>query len=119
MRRALVIADDLSGAAEIAGIGTRFGLPTRLALDRVDNFADGLTVIDSDSRSLPPVQAAQRVGQLISGVDSHHFDFIYKKTDSALRGHIVAELSAVLHQFDEPAALLLPQNPSRGRVIVD
>ena len=29
MKRVLVIADDLSGAAEIAGIGRRYGLPTR------------------------------------------------------------------------------------------
>ena len=50
MTRVLVIADDLSGAAEIAGVGLRYGLPTRLLRERPVECGEGLTVIDSDSR---------------------------------------------------------------------
>lgn len=118
MRKALVIADDLSGAAEIAGIGYRYGLPTRLVRERPRGFAAGLTVIDSDSRSLSPADAASRVSACIEGIDPASFDLIYKKTDSVLRGPVAAEIDALMTTLDRPAALLVPQNPTRARVIV-
>ena len=46
MTRILAIADDLSGAAEIAGIGRRFGLTTRLWRDRAGHSEPGLTVVE-------------------------------------------------------------------------
>src|SRR5437667_1685639 len=119
MKRLLAIADDLTGAAEIAGIGHRYALPTMLALNRPDSFCDGLTVIDSDTRSLNPALAQERIVQLINGIDSSQFDLIYKKTDSVMRGRILIEVVAMMEQFGRPNALLLPQNPSRGRTIVD
>src|SRR5438067_7650457 len=119
MKRALVIADDLSGAAEIAGIGQRFGLSTRLLLERAIGFDDGLTVIDADSRLLSPEKSGQRVRELIREVDASGFDLIFKKTDSALRGQILIELSAMMQSLGFAHALLLAQNPSRGRTIVD
>jgi uncharacterized protein YgbK (DUF1537 family) len=117
MRKALVIADDLSGAAEIAGIGYRYGLPTRLVRERPKAFAPGLTVIDSDSRSLSLADAAKRVGECIAGIDPTGYDLIYKKTDSVFRGPIAAELGALMTALNRPAALLVPQNPTRARVI--
>jgi uncharacterized protein YgbK (DUF1537 family) len=119
MRKALVIADDLSGAAEIAGIGHRYGLPTRLARERPRFFAPGLTVIDTDSRSLPPEEAAAAVARCVAGIDPSTFDLIYKKTDSVLRGPVAAEIDALMTALRRPAALLVPQNPSRARVIAN
>src|SRR5213079_504696 len=95
MERILVIADDLSGAAEIAGIGLRYGLPTRLVRERPVECGDGLTVIDSDSRLLPPARASQIVESLVQGLHRDDFDLIYKKTDSAMRGQIRAEVTAL------------------------
>ena len=117
MRKALVIADDLSGAAEIAGIGHRYGLPTRLARESPRVFAPGLTVIDTDSRSLAHDDAAAAVARSVQGIDPASFDVIYKKTDSVLRGPIAAELDALMTTLRRPAAVLVPQNPSRARVI--
>ena len=91
MRKALVIADDLSGAAEIAGIGRRYGLPTKLARERPKFFPPGLTVIDTDSRSLPPEEAAAAAARAVAGIDPTSFDLIFKKTDSVLRGPIAWE----------------------------
>ena len=50
MNSILVIADDLTGAAEIAGIGHYYGLPTRVIRDRPARRESGLTVADTDSR---------------------------------------------------------------------
>src|SRR5918993_5639252 len=117
MRKALVIADDLSGAAETAGIGHRYGFPTKLARERPKFFAPGLTVIDTDSRSLPPEEAAAAAMRAVAGIDPASFDLIYKKTDSVLRGPIAWELDALMTALRCPAAVLVPQNPSRARVI--
>ena len=42
---------------------------------------------------------------------------IYKKTDSALRGHVVPELSALLAATPYRRAVYVPANPSKGRTI--
>jgi len=65
-------------------------------------------------------EAAAETRRLIA-----HFSFfiphssflIYKKTDSALRGHIVAELSALMEATGYQRAVWMPANPSKGRII--
>src|SRR5437868_15286782 len=108
MMRALVIADDLTGAAEIAGVGLRYGLPTRLGRASVDRCEAGLTVVDTDSRLLAKDEAAKRVREFVANLSVADFDLIYKKTDSVLRGPMVAEVEALMKAFDRPAALLVP-----------
>src|SRR5215207_7075066 len=107
MVRILVIADDLSGAAEIAGIGLRFGLSTRLCRRVVEHIDPGLTVVDTDSRSLTPANAAQAVRAAVAKLQCSNFDFIYKKTDSAFRGPILAEVKALVAATGASGALLL------------
>jgi uncharacterized protein YgbK (DUF1537 family) len=45
--------------------------------------------------------------------------WIYKKTDSVLRGQVTAELEAILKELGYHRALLLPANPALGRTICD
>src|SRR5438046_3034209 len=92
MHRLLAIADDLSGAAEIAGIAHRFGLPARIRREPVDGPSDGLIVLDTDSRSMHPCEAQRTVSDLIRGLRREDFDLVYKKTDSVFRGNIAAEV---------------------------
>lgn len=113
----LVIADDLTGAAEVAGIGLEAGLPTRLVRDRGFVADPGLTVLDTDSRLASPPGAIQILERLLSGVKRDSYDLIYKKIDSVLRGAVLTELELVLTRLGFSGTLLLPQNPSRGRVI--
>ena len=119
MRNLLVIADDFSGAAEIAGIGHRYGFATRLLREPPEQFEPGLTAVDTDSRTLPPAEAADAVRRFTAHVLPADFEFVYKKTDSVLRGPIAAELQVLVKAFARRDALLVPQNPSRGRVIVN
>ena len=98
----IIIADDITGAAEIAGMS-----------------GDGTTVIATDTRSLSQDEAVAELHRIIT---KHHLkksDCIFKKTDSALRGHIVAELQVIMHELGYDKCLLLPQNPSKGRIIRD
>ena len=119
MRRILVIADDLSGAAEITGIGARHGLSARLDRDAPVVAHDGLTVLDTDTRLLPQDEAAERVRRAVRHLRPGDFELIYKKIDSVFRGPILAELDALMDVFHRPAAVLVAQNPSRGRTIRD
>jgi uncharacterized protein YgbK (DUF1537 family) len=44
---------------------------------------------------------------------------LFKKTDSALRGHVVAELKTLMETMGYQRAVYLPANPSKGRIIKD
>jgi uncharacterized protein YgbK (DUF1537 family) len=46
-------------------------------------------------------------------------DWIYKKTDSVLRGQVTPEIEAIMEELGINRALLAPANPSLGRVIQD
>jgi uncharacterized protein YgbK (DUF1537 family) len=112
-----VIADDLTGAAEIAGVGLRYGLRAEVQTElRPDSKAD-VVVIDTDSRCLSPGQASRQVATILEGLGEMPVDWIYKKVDSVLRGPVTAELEAVLETLGKDRIILVPANPSCGRVI--
>lgn len=120
----IVIADDITGAAEIAGIAFSQGQQVRLvcggSVCDCNTTTNGTTVIATDTRSMTEAEAVAETRRVIS-----HFSFpvphssflIFKKTDSALRGHVVAELTTLMEATGYQRAVFLPANPSKGRVI--
>ncbi len=110
-----VLADDLTGAAEIAGILRRFGFEPRLFRSPDRRPAQMTCVIDTDSRLLLPDAAAKRVAEAMHGVETR--EIVFKKIDSLLRGPVGAEIDAVLDAMGRKTALVLAQNPSRGRCV--
>ena len=126
--RMLVIADDITGAAEIAGMAYNKGQQVRLLCANTALGADNVTVIATDTRSMTEEEAVAETHRLASFLISHSsflispadFSFlIYKKTDSALRGHVVAELEALMKATGFRRAVYMPANPSKGRIIRD
>jgi uncharacterized protein YgbK (DUF1537 family) len=113
----IVIADDFTGAAEITGIGLQYGLSTRLQTDFEISRDTELVVIDTDSRSGSEQLARGTVAKLAEGCRLDKKDLIYKKCDSVLRGHVLAELEEMLTGFGYDRVLLQPANPSLGRTI--
>lgn len=102
----------------MAGIARHFGLRVELVMDVPDSADCDVLVIATDTRSMPEEEAAResrRVAEALRKVNG--VDAIFKKTDSALRGHVVAELAAILAATDYKKALYLPANPSKGRTI--
>jgi uncharacterized protein YgbK (DUF1537 family) len=123
MTRIFIIADDLTGAAEIGGIAFRHGLSAIIhhtGGNPSGTFptahADAI-IIDSDTRHLPPAEAAIKVQSILQEINPADFDLIYKKTDSMLRGPVAAELIAAMNTLSFETALFIPQNPSRKRTI--
>src|SRR5439155_14872627 len=119
-----VIADDLTGAAELGAVGDRYGLNAEvvtgmLAPAPAGNAAADLICIDTDSRSCSPEEARRRVGQVAKALLASGARWIYKKVDSVLRGHVVAEIESLMSELGVKRAFLLPANPTLGRVIRD
>lgn len=113
----VIIADDLTGAAELAGAATRVGLRAEVHTRfQVDAHAD-VVAIDADTRSLPQAQAAQSTRDIATAVAAANPEWVYKKCDSVLRGSVLAEIRAVMTATGHARALLIPANPARGRVI--
>ena len=87
----------------------------------------GTTVIATDTRSMSEADAVAETRHIVSSFLIPHSLFesvalrtsflIYKKTDSALRGHVVAELTALMEATGYQRAVYLPANPSKGRII--
>lgn len=112
-----VLADDLTGAAELGGIGLHYNLKVEISsLVNPDTKAD-LLIIYTNSRSMTEKEAVKLVGEKLQQLSVLNPGFIYKKVDSVLRGHIVSELAVQMNQFKKNKALLLPANPHLGRTI--
>lgn len=118
----VVIADDITGAAEIAGIarsrGCRVSLSTSIDIFKSSEVDDlDVCVIATDSRSLLPNKAAKSMSEIAGQLSERKDVTIFKKTDSVLRGHIVTELESLKSALGIEKVMLLPQNPSKGRII--
>jgi uncharacterized protein YgbK (DUF1537 family) len=114
----LVIADDLSGAAEMAGLVFAHGLTAEVHT-RFEGGSDAKAiVIDTDSRHLLPAEAARRVQTAMQQAGLPAGGWLYKKIDSLLRGNVRAEIEAAMQAAGLARAIVVPANPSRGRVII-
>ncbi len=120
----LILADDLTGAADSAARCCAVGLSATVVLDAADLAADWPTTqviaLNSDSRQLTAAAASQAVRQLISALPMLPANTTwYKKIDSLLRGNVSAEIDALLPWVTpagaQPCALVCPAFPAQGR----
>jgi uncharacterized protein YgbK (DUF1537 family) len=113
-----VLADDFTGAAEMAGISFRYGLETvihwsgKLILEDMD-----VCIACSDSRSLPQAQAMEVTERMVNMLKAIQPYIYFKKTDSVLRGYVLDELHLQLNLLELKRALFIPANPSFNRII--
>jgi len=87
-----VIADDLTGAAELAAIGLRFGLNAEVQTQLTPDSKADLIVVDTDTRSRTPTEATTEVEKVLKHIQEIRAQWIYKKVDSVMRGHILLSL---------------------------
>jgi uncharacterized protein YgbK (DUF1537 family) len=112
----LILADDLSGAADCAIGFASAGRRTVVALDagcaRVAASVEVIAV-DTDSRRLAPEDAARVTCAAWRALGTPGRK-LYKKIDSTLRGNWVAEVAAL--QPHAGLALVAPAFPEAGRI---
>jgi len=114
-----VIADDFTGAAEIGGVGLRYGL--NVLIETEVNSVEGvdLLVIATDTRSLGAQEAYEEVTRITTALTKLEPVFIFKKIDSVLRGHVARELEAQMFVTKKNRAVIVAANPDVGRTIVE
>lgn len=121
MVKLLIIADDFTGALDTGvqfakqGICTQIFTKQELEQDDIKKDTEVL-VVDTESRPMSAEAAYRSVYELASWAVSQGIKTIFKKTDSALRGNIGAELQAVLDAGKDQRLFFLPGYPQIGRI---
>jgi uncharacterized protein YgbK (DUF1537 family) len=114
-----VIADDFTGAAEMGGIGLRYGLQVEINTTVNTRSDADLLIVAADTRSMDPEGAAGEMERLTAALLPLDPVLLYKKVDSVLRGHVAAEMRAQMRMMGLDKALLIPANPRLDRTIRD
>ena len=121
--RVALIADDLTGLAAVPSEFERYGLSVGIALNvaSAGALADRYDIvgIDTNSRALSPDTAANVAREAAEALAEFNPDWMFKQGDSALHGHIAAELSAIAVALKAKNVLMAPACPSLGRFTVD
>jgi 4-hydroxythreonine-4-phosphate dehydrogenase len=126
--RILILADDLSGAADCGVACVGAGLETTVALKHTDEEPAGdVLSLDADTRRMSPNEARQEVDRLIRIYAANPDLLLFKKIDSTLRGNVGTELAAALNalrsiapgggrtQHRRSVAVMAPAFPAIGR----
>ena len=122
--RLLIIADDFTGALDTGVQFASQGLSTRVITDAAASlkaFADSceVLVVDAETRHIAAEKAYETVFSIAAQAVELGIPHVYKKTDSALRGNIGAELTALLTASGKKRLPFLPAFPQMNRTTAD
>src|SRR4051812_10932157 len=121
MPQILIIADDLSGAADCAIACAAGGLETVVMLD--PDFgprSTNVVAVDVNSRAIAPEEAGPAAAATVQKLFTPDTSVLYHKMDSTLRGNWAVELAHILSVAREvlgqmPLAIVAPAFPGTGR----
>ena len=77
----VVIADDLTGAAELGGLGLKYGLKVEVATSVDGHSKADLLIVSTDTRSMEKQNAVDEMIKVTSLVKKMKRAMIYKKVD--------------------------------------
>jgi len=124
MIKLLIISDDFTGALDTGVQLSAGGAATYVTMDSDFNMSDftqdiDVLVINTETRHLNQDQAFKTVFSITQRALNAGIPYIYKKTDSVLRGNIGAELAAVLNASGYKQIHFIPAYPEMGRVTIN
>ncbi len=110
-----VIADDVTGACDVGAELATAGFAVRVAVngDVDEAESDDIRVVNTQSRA---VRASEAHARVLRVTRRRPVDLLMKKIDTALRGHLGAELDAAIDGLGAAAAFLAPAIPAVERV---
>ncbi|MGV8090658.1 MAG: four-carbon acid sugar kinase family protein [Mangrovibacterium sp.] len=114
-----VIADDFTGAAEIGGMGLRRGLKVIIETAVTGSENADLLVIATNTRSMTAGLAKREIEKVTRQLLELSPEYIFKKLDSVLRGHIYEELVSQQMASGKKRVIIVPANPNFNRIIKD
>jgi len=118
----LILADDFTGACDTGLQFAQNGLHTVAC--ETDRFTDldltsvDVLVCDTETRNASRSEARGYVTEACGLIRSIEAPVVYKKVDSALRGHLAAEIHAIMSEMDFDLGILAPAFPLAGRITV-
>ena len=121
MIRLLILADDFTGGLDTGVQFASRGISTCVITNPEADFTaeagdSKVLVVVAETRHLAPEAAHEAVFAAVrKGVEAG-IPHIYKKTDSALRGNIGSELTAVLEASGEKLLPFIPALPAMNRI---
>lgn len=117
-----IIADDFTGAAEVAGICMRQGVSVSLMLDipdveSIQKVKSDVLVLAEDTRSAT-MEGAQKVSRLLAeNLLAAGVTQVVKKIDSVMRGWVLAEMNVIAEVLGKKTLLIQPANTDTNRSI--
>jgi len=118
MASVLILADDLTGAADCAAAFIGRSPEVVVALDERARLRATVLAIDLDTRALSEEDACRKVERAFSGRRAREAEILFKKIDSTLRGHVAAELRAAREALGPKRPVLFaPAFPAQGRTV--
>ena len=120
--KVVIVADDLTGALDVAGPFANRGHATWVVVDhrQVDpaQFADARVLsVNATSRHLPPALAQALVRETVERLCPPRTPILIKKIDSTLRGNVAVETLATLQASGRRNAIVIPAFPAQGRTV--
>jgi D-threonate/D-erythronate kinase len=116
--KALVIADDLTGACDAGVQFARCGLSSIVELSSSGAHLDAeVRIANSRSRHQSPQAAAEEVERLTRRMAPGPHTICFKKVDSTLRGNIAFESTIMMRAAGLDFAVLAPALPAQGRTV--
>lgn len=118
----IIIADDFTGALDTGvqfaskGIKTLVKTGTDCDFDKLSAKEIQILVLDTETRHLSADEAYQIVYKITKKALEKGVHHVYKKTDSALRGNIGSELTAVLDASGNGTLPFIPALPCMNRI---
>jgi uncharacterized protein YgbK (DUF1537 family) len=125
MIKILIIADDLSGAADTAIACASSGLATTVLIDlQAAPRGSEVIAVDVNSRTMAPDKAGLAAAAAVTTLYCPGTRLLYQKIDSTLRGNWAHELvhirDAAAHaSWAPPVAIVAPAFPSAGRITLN
>ena len=114
----IVLADDLTGAAEIAASARQAGRRALVLTRPPDVPVDAdVLVLDTGTRLARPTVAARRLQDWVTQLARLPHAGFFLKVDSVMRGPVLGQIAGATRALGISRALLVPANPSLGRVI--
>ena len=120
MPKLLIIADDFTGAldtgVQFASLGAKSLVVTDLPYDMKSSEGLDVLIYDAETRHTSPEKAYDTVKAATSCAKNHNVPFVYKKTDSGLRGNIGAELAGAMDGLGLDGMAFVPAFPAMKRI---
>ena len=117
MLKLLIVADDFTGAldtgVQFAELGAVVKVVTSPQYELSVSEKLDVLVFDSETRHTDQQTAYQTVHDFVKKTPA---DFVYKKTDSGLRGNIGAELAGAMDALGREEMSFIPAFPAMNRV---